>query len=65
MASCGYGYSRSEVVDMASEYAIFIGKRDKEHPLMLKWFMLVRAELVEALCMASGSTHNPKKLGFS
>ncbi|KAH3870773.1 hypothetical protein DPMN_033963 [Dreissena polymorpha] len=40
MASCGYGYSRSEVVDMASEYAIFIGKWDKEHPLTLKWFTL-------------------------
>jgi hypothetical protein len=40
MASCGYGYSRAEVVDMASEYAIFLGKRDKEHPFTLKWFRL-------------------------
>ncbi|XP_052275610.1 fumarate hydratase, mitochondrial-like [Dreissena polymorpha] len=40
MASCGYGYSRSEVVNMASEYAIFLRKRDKEHPLTLKWFRL-------------------------
>ncbi|KAH3809825.1 hypothetical protein DPMN_138205 [Dreissena polymorpha] len=40
MASCGYGYSRSEVVDMASEYAIFLGKRDKENPLTLEGFRL-------------------------
>ncbi|KAH3848697.1 hypothetical protein DPMN_091077 [Dreissena polymorpha] len=25
---------------MASEYAIFLGKRDKEHPLTPKWFRL-------------------------
>ncbi|KAH3848749.1 hypothetical protein DPMN_091129 [Dreissena polymorpha] len=25
---------------MASEYAIFLGKRDKEHPLTQKWFRL-------------------------
>ncbi|XP_053385176.1 uncharacterized protein LOC128550335 [Mercenaria mercenaria] len=38
MSECGYGYSRAEVVDMASEYAICLGKRDSEHPLSLKWF---------------------------
>ena len=38
MSLCGYGYSRAEVVDMATEYAVCLGKRDKEHPLSLKWF---------------------------
>ncbi|KAH3810179.1 hypothetical protein DPMN_138568 [Dreissena polymorpha] len=40
IASCGYGYSRSDVVDMATEYDIFLGKGDKEHPLSLKLFRL-------------------------
>ena len=38
MASCGYGYSRSEVVDMASTYAVALGKRDGDHPFSLMWF---------------------------
>jgi len=38
MALCGYGYSRAEVVDMASEYAVCLGKRDAQQPLSLKWF---------------------------
>ena len=37
MASCGYGYSRSEVVDMASNYAVALGKRDRDHPFSLMW----------------------------
>ena len=37
MASCGYGYSRSEVVDMASQYAVALGKRDQDHPFSLMW----------------------------
>ena len=37
MASCGYGYSRSEVVDMASQYAVAVGKRDQDHPFSLMW----------------------------
>ncbi|KAL4221864.1 hypothetical protein ACF0H5_020119 [Mactra antiquata] len=38
MSDCGYGYSQSEVVDMATEYAISLEKRDKDHPLTFKWF---------------------------
>ena len=38
MSQCGYGCSRSEVVDMASEYAISLYKRDTQHLLPLKWF---------------------------
>ena len=37
MSECDYGYSRTEVVDMAISYAISIGKKDKDHPLTLKW----------------------------
>ena len=33
MALCGYGYSRSEVVNMASEYAVCLKKRTTDHPL--------------------------------
>ena len=38
MASVGYGYTRMEVVNMASEYAVCLNKRDKEHPFSMKWF---------------------------
>ena len=38
MSACGYGYSRAEVVDMATEYAVCLGKRDKEHPLTFRWY---------------------------
>ncbi|KAH3859164.1 hypothetical protein DPMN_101880 [Dreissena polymorpha] len=32
MASVRYGYTRMEVVNMTSEYAVFLHKRDEEHP---------------------------------
>ena len=38
MALCGYGYSRSEVVNMASEYAICLKKRTTDHPLSFQWY---------------------------
>ncbi|KAJ8307379.1 hypothetical protein KUTeg_015463 [Tegillarca granosa] len=38
MANMGYGYTRTEVVQMASEYAVTLQKRDREHPFILKWF---------------------------
>ncbi|XP_060575053.1 uncharacterized protein LOC132732593 [Ruditapes philippinarum] len=38
LALCGYGYSRSEVVDMASEYAACLNKRDRDHPLSFHWY---------------------------
>jgi hypothetical protein len=38
MASFGYGYTRAEVVNMASEYAFSLGKRDRNHPFSIKWF---------------------------
>ena len=38
MAGVGYGYTRSEVVNMASEYAVSLHKRDRDHPFSLKWF---------------------------
>ena len=37
MASYGYGYSRLEVVDIGSTYAVSLGKRE-DHPLSLMWF---------------------------
>lgn len=38
MAELGYGYSRSEVLDQASNLAVYLGKRDKEFPLSDRWF---------------------------
>ncbi|XP_062582670.1 uncharacterized protein LOC134244417 [Saccostrea cucullata] len=38
MAEYGYGYTRQEVVDLASDYAVQNGIRDKQHPFSLKWF---------------------------
>ena len=38
MASVGYGYTRAEVVRMASEYAVALKKRDEDNPFSLKWF---------------------------
>eukprot|EP00105_Crassostrea_gigas_P044388 XP_019928536.1 PREDICTED: uncharacterized protein LOC105342315 [Crassostrea gigas] len=39
MASFGYGYTRKEVTNMASDYAIQLRKRTKQQkPLTLKWF---------------------------
>jgi len=36
MAKMGYGYIRTEVVDMVSNYKTFLKKRDKDHPFSLK-----------------------------
>ncbi|XP_053399613.1 uncharacterized protein LOC123560449 isoform X3 [Mercenaria mercenaria] len=38
MADVGYGYSRQETINLASDYAIHLGLRDKDHPLTDKWF---------------------------
>ncbi len=38
MASCGYGYSRSEIIDLASVYAVSLNKRDLSHPFSKAWF---------------------------
>jgi hypothetical protein len=38
MASLGYGYTSSEVVSMASNYAVYLHKRDPEKPFSMKWF---------------------------
>ena len=38
MAVLGYGYTASEVVNMASNYAMHLGKRDEAHVFSYKWF---------------------------
>ena len=38
MAKYGYGYIRQEVCDIATDYAIQLGKRTKENPFTLNWF---------------------------
>lgn len=37
MANYGYGYTRQECVDIASDYAVELGKRLKAKPLSMKW----------------------------
>lgn len=37
MAEVGYNYSRQEIINLASDYAISQGLRDKEHNLTDKW----------------------------
>lgn len=39
VAKLGYGYSRQEVVDAASDYAFELGKCSKDQPLTLNWFV--------------------------
>ena len=39
VANLGYGNTRQEVVDIASEYAYAIGVRPKDKPLTLNWFV--------------------------
>ena len=37
MAEVGYGYSRQETINLASDYAIHLGLRDLDHPLTSRW----------------------------
>ena len=38
MAECGFGYSRQDVVDLATDFAIQLGVRDKHHPCSSAWY---------------------------
>ncbi|KAH3801169.1 hypothetical protein DPMN_154816 [Dreissena polymorpha] len=38
MAKYGYGYIRQEVCNIATDFAIPLGKRTKENPFTLNWF---------------------------
>lgn len=37
MSEVGYGYSRQETINLASDYAVNLGLRDKAHPLTDRW----------------------------
>ena len=37
MDEVGYGYSRQVTINLATDYAVQLGLRDKEHPLTEKW----------------------------
>lgn len=37
MAEVGYGYSRQETLNLASDYAVHLGLRDRNKPLSLQW----------------------------
>ncbi|KAH3699773.1 hypothetical protein DPMN_074736 [Dreissena polymorpha] len=37
MAGRGYGYTQQECIDVASEFAVQLGKRTKDEPLSMKW----------------------------
>ena len=38
VAKYGYGYTRQEVVDIASDYSVQLGKRVSDNPLTINWF---------------------------
>jgi hypothetical protein len=38
MADLGYGFTITEVVDKATNYAVYLGKRSHDKPLSVKWF---------------------------
>lgn len=38
LMSCGYGYTRSEAVEMASEYAVCLNKKTHDHLLSFQWY---------------------------
>ena len=37
MSLLGYGYTQQECVDVASQYAVQLGKRTPDKPLSMKW----------------------------
>lgn len=37
MSEVGYGYSRQETINLASDYAVSLGLRDRAHPLTDRW----------------------------
>jgi hypothetical protein len=47
MANIGYGYSRQEVVDVASNFAVYLNKRTRDNPMSLKWFYSFLAPIVQ------------------
>ncbi|XP_052798487.1 uncharacterized protein LOC128230336 [Mya arenaria] len=40
MAEVGYGYSRQETIDLASDYAVSLGLRSKQNPLTDRWLYM-------------------------
>jgi hypothetical protein len=38
MASYGYGYTRQEIADIASDYAVHLQERTKDFPFIIHWF---------------------------
>lgn len=38
MGEVGFGYSRQETLNLASDYAFHLGTRDRAHPLGYAWF---------------------------
>ena len=52
MANIGYGYSRQEVVDVTSNFAVHLNKRTRDNPMSLKWFYSFLGRLPE-LCHKS------------
>ncbi|KAJ8304314.1 hypothetical protein KUTeg_017897 [Tegillarca granosa] len=37
MTEIGYGYTRAETLNLASDYSVHLGHRDRQHPLILRW----------------------------
>ena len=56
MATLGYGYTGAEIITMASNYAVHLGKRTKENPVTEKWHRNLKARWPEM------RTINPRAL---
>ncbi|KAJ8299918.1 hypothetical protein KUTeg_021437 [Tegillarca granosa] len=37
MAEIGYGYTRAETLNLASDYSVHLGHSNRQHPLSLRW----------------------------
>ncbi|XP_062580331.1 uncharacterized protein LOC134242262, partial [Saccostrea cucullata] len=59
MAEYGYGYTRQEVVDLASDYAVQNGIRDKQHPFSLSGFGDSYFKELEQVIRENGFDKNP------
>ncbi|XP_060588807.1 uncharacterized protein LOC132744202 [Ruditapes philippinarum] len=51
-ASVGYGYSRKEVIDISTEYAVALGHRQPGEPLSVGWFVLFKSRWPELKILA-------------
>ncbi|KAH3833966.1 hypothetical protein DPMN_107282 [Dreissena polymorpha] len=60
MENLGYGFTITEVVAKATDYAVFLKKRTHDNPLSVKWFHGFRRRWPEIKCRAKSTTEQAK-----